>query len=47
MPRRTTSVLIAGALAAVWAIRRSGRRFGIDREEARLPLPGDDLVAKP
>jgi len=48
MTRHPRATVLAVALAAAaWAIHRFARRSGVTREEARMPLPGDDLVATP
>ena len=38
---------LAAAAAAACAVERLGRRSGATRGEARMPLPGDDIVPKP
>lgn len=45
MKRRTAALLALAA--AVWAVERLGRRSGASREEARRPLPGDEIVPRP
>ncbi len=48
MPNKPTVVGVAAATGAfAWTVHRLARRSGVTREEARLPLPGDDLVARP
>ena len=34
-------------VAGLWGLERYGRRSGATKEEGRLPLPGDDVVARP
>lgn len=49
--KRSVLVTSAAALAATWAaaefIRGRSLRMGASREEAREPLPGDELVPEP
>ena len=48
MSRRALSTATLAALGVTaWAVHRFARRSGVSRDEARLPLPGDDLVAQP
>jgi hypothetical protein len=48
MSRPIKSIVALGILAgAGCALRRFGRRSGATAEEARRPLPGDDIVADP
>jgi hypothetical protein len=47
MSRRVLPAFALAGLGLAWAAHRLARRSGVSRDEARLPLPGDDLVAKP
>jgi hypothetical protein len=47
MSRRVLPSLALTGLALACVIHRLARRSGVTRDETRLPLPGDDLVAKP
>ena len=47
MGRRTAGTAAILTAAAIWALERFGRRSGATKDEARLPLPGDETVARP
>jgi hypothetical protein len=47
MMARTRWGLLAVLGGAVWLVERLARRTGASREEARMPLPGDELVRRP
>lgn len=44
--RAATAAILAAAVG-IGALKRFGRRSGATKEEARLPLPGDETVARP
>ena len=45
--RTAATAAVLAAAAGVWALERFGRRSGATKEEARLPLPGDETMARP
>ena len=45
--RTAATAAVLTAAAGIWALERFGRRSGATKDEARLPLPGDEVVARP